>query len=121
MIAMTQRYIDVMHHHHRDDIAFARLFAYQIHHVELIVKIERAQRFIQQQQRRLTDQRLRQPHQLFLSAGKLIEIAQRQVGNAKLLQQRHYLGLAASIAAAARSALRHDDRFQHVQMHTGWQ
>ncbi|MNF02312.1 hypothetical protein D3C80_2014430 [compost metagenome] len=56
MIAMAQSYIDVMHHHHGDDIAFTRLFAHQIHHMELVVKIERAQRFIQQQQRRLTDQ-----------------------------------------------------------------
>ncbi len=85
------------------------------------MRIERAQRLIQQQQRGLTDQRLRQSHQLFLAAGQLIEVAQRQVSDAQLLQQGHHFRFAAGVAAAARGALRHDDRLQHVQMHPGGQ
>ena len=76
-----------MHHHYRARYCACGFAALQIHHVEPVVEIERAQRLIQQQQRRLTDQRLRQSRRLFLAAGQLIRITQRQMGVPSLFRK----------------------------------
>nr|VUD28153.1 Uncharacterised protein [Raoultella sp. NCTC 9187] len=113
---MAQGDINVMHHHQGDDIASSGLPAHQIHHVELIVQIQRAERLIEQQQRRLADKRLGQADELLLPAGKPVEVAERQMFNAQLAQQGHHLLLASRVVHAAGRALGDDNRLQHVQM-----
>lgn len=118
---MTQGNIDIVHHHQGYDVAPSGLPAYQIHHVKLVVEVKGAERFVEQQQARLADQRLSETHQLLLPAGELIEVAHRQMGNPQLPQQRHHLLLVLRTVASSGGALGNDNRLQHMQMHAGGQ
>ena len=120
IFSVTQGNVDIVDHHHRDDIAQPRLSGDDIHHVKLEVEVERAQRFIEQQQIRLTNQGLCQANQLFLAAGELVEVVHRQMGNAEFFQNGVGFLLSVTLVITA-GATRHDNRLQRVQMHTGRQ
>ena len=121
VVGVTQGNIDVVHHHQGHDVAPPGLPAHQIHHVKLVVEVKGAERFVEQQQARLADQRLGETHQLLLPAGELIEVAHRQMGNPQLSQQRHHFLLALRTVASSGGALGNDNRLQHMQMHAGGQ
>ncbi len=64
VVGVTQGNIDVVHHH-RSRCCAAGLPAHQIHHVKLVVEVKGAERFVEQQQARLADQRWARPTSCF--------------------------------------------------------
>ncbi|MNP51627.1 hypothetical protein D3C76_1459670 [compost metagenome] len=106
-----------MDHYHRHDIAQSRFAGNDVHDVKLIVEIEGAERFIQKQKIGLADQRLGQANQLFLSAGKLVEITHCQMGDAELFQDRKSFLPGIAVNGRAAGASRDNHRLQGMQMH----
>ncbi len=86
LIAETQRQVDVMHHHQGDELPFAGLAGDGFDDLALMVEVQGAGGFIQQQHARLAHQGLRQPDQLPLPTGQGIHRAVGQGREVKVGQ-----------------------------------
>ncbi|MNQ70381.1 hypothetical protein D3C85_850180 [compost metagenome] len=117
LIGVLQRHVQIMQDDQTDQAVVPGFLFQKPHDVELVIQVQRRQGLVQQQHAGMADQRLRQAHQLLLSAGQRVQVMQRQMRDAQPFQQPvdglQIHGTRHAVAGPGR----HQHRLEHPQMH----
>ena len=100
LVEVVQRQVEVVQDaEHREAVGVELLE--QVEQAELVRDVERRGRLVEQQERRLLHERLREHHELLLAAGELREPAARQLGDPEARQRLLGVAAARGVLAAA--------------------